>query len=217
MDDSLNEVMQNIAVWTLPIIFALTFHEIAHVWMAKRYGDNTAYAQANLGLNPLHYIDIIGTIIVPLVCLLAGGFIIGWAKPTPIRERNFKNPRRDSAIVAAAGPMANLIMALLWALIARVAVMVDIDMITAPLTSMSVAGISINVVLALLNLIPLPPLDGSKVVSAMMSHNMAYKYNQLEPYGFYILLALMLLGVLGLMLSFPMGVLNGLFYGIAGL
>lgn len=209
-------LIQKIVVWALPVIFAITVHEVAHGWMAKKYGDNTAYAQGRLTLNPIHHIDLVGTVILPIVCLLLGGIIFGWAKPVPVNGRYFKNPRKDMAMVALAGPVANLIMALLWALIARLGVMVNMESITLPLAYMGIAGISINLVLAVLNLIPLPPLDGSRIITAMLSNQAAYKYNQLEPYGFYILLALMYLGILGVIMALPMALLQPLFYGIAG-
>lgn len=210
-------LIQKIVVWALPVIFAITVHEVAHGWVAKKYGDNTAYAQGRLTLNPIHHIDPIGTIILPIVCLVLGGFIFGWAKPIPVNGRYFKNPRKDMAMVALAGPVANLLMALIWALIARVGVTVNIETVTLPLAYMGIAGISINLVLAVLNLIPLPPLDGSRIITAILSNNMAYKYNQLEPYGFYILLALMMTPILGAIMSLPLALLQPLFYGIAGL
>jgi Zn-dependent protease len=210
-------LVQKVVVWALPVIFAITVHEVAHGWVAKKYGDNTAYAQGRLTLNPIQHIDPIGTIVLPIVCLLLGGIIFGWAKPIPVNGRYFKNPRKDMAMVALAGPVSNLLMALIWALIARAGIMVDVESVTKPLAYMGMAGISINLVLAVLNMIPLPPLDGSRIITAMLSNNMAYKYNQLEPYGFYILLALMYLGILGIVMALPMALLGFVFYGIAGL
>jgi len=210
-------LIQKIVVWALPVIFAITVHEVAHGWMAKRYGDNTAFSQGRLSFNPIHHIDLVGTVILPIVCLVIGGIIFGWAKPVPVNGRNFKNPRQDMAMVALAGPVANLLMALGWALIARLGVMVNIESFTLPAVYMGMAGISINLVLALLNLIPLPPLDGSRIITAFLSHKMAYQYNQLEPYGFYVLLALMYLGVLGMILGLPMMLLQQVFFKIAGL
>jgi Zn-dependent protease len=211
-------LVQKIAVWALPVIFAITVHEVAHGWMAKKYGDNTAFAQGRLTLNPIKHIDLIGTIILPGILLLTGtGIIFGWAKPVPVNGRYFKNPRKDMAMVALAGPVSNLLMALGWALLARLGIMIHTESVTLPLAYMGSAGISINLVLALLNLIPIPPLDGSRIITAMLSHNMAYKYNQLEPYGFYLLLALMYFGILGLILALPMALFGYVFYGIAGL
>lgn len=217
MDDKLSDIIQTISIWALPVIFAITVHEVAHGWVAKQYGDNTAYAQGRLTLNPIHHIDWLGTIILPGLLLLSGtGLIFGWAKPVPVNGRYFKNPRKDMAMVALAGPVSNLLMALVWALCARLALLINIESITLPLSLMGKAGISINLVLAVINLIPIPPLDGSRIITAMLSHNMAYKYNQLEPYGFYILIALMYFGILGLILFLPMALLQYVFYGIAG-
>lgn len=210
-------IVQKIVVWALPVIFAITVHEVAHGWMAKRYGDNTAFSQGRLSFNPIHHIDLVGTVILPIVCLVIGGIIFGWAKPVPVNGRNFKNPRQDMAMVALAGPVANLLMALGWAVIARIGVMINIESITLPAVYMGMAGISINLVLALLNLIPLPPLDGSRIITAFLSHKMAYQYNQLEPYGFYVLLALMYFGVLGMILGLPMFLLQKVFFAVAGL
>ena len=217
-DDSLNEIIQTIAIWALPVIFAITVHEVAHGWMAKKYGDNTAYAQGRLTLNPIHHIDWLGTIILPVLLLVSGtGMIFGWAKPVPVNGRYFKNPRKDMAMVALAGPVSNLLMALGWALCARFAFLINIESITIPLSLMGKAGISINLVLAVINLIPIPPLDGSRIITAILSNNMAYKYNQIEPYGFYILIALMYFGILGIIIYLPMVLLQMVFYGIAGL
>lgn len=209
--------VQQIVVWLLPVIFAFTVHEVAHGWVAKKYGDNTAFAEGRLTLNPIHHIDIVGTIILPgILLLLKTGFIFGWAKPVPVNGRYFKNPRRDMAMVAAAGPISNLLMALGWALCARLGFLLDTETATLPLVASGLAGIQINLIFAVLNLIPIPPLDGSRIITAMLSHNMAYKYNQLEPYGFYILIGLMYLGILGLVMGLPMALLGYLFYGIAG-
>lgn len=210
--------IQQIVVWSLPVIFAFTVHEVAHGWVAKKYGDNTAFAEGRLTLNPLQHIDIVGTVILPgILLLLKTGFIFGWAKPVPVNGRHFKNPRKDMAVVAAAGPASNLVMALIWALCARLGFLIDAEALTLPMVASGIAGIQINLIFAVLNLIPIPPLDGSRIITAMLSHNMAYKYNQLEPYGFYILIGLMYLGILGIVMALPMAFLGYAFYGIAGL
>lgn len=209
--------VQQIVVWLLPVVFAFTVHEVAHGWVAKKYGDNTAFAQGRLTLNPIHHIDIVGTVILPgILLLLKTGFIFGWAKPVPVNGRYFKNPRRDMAVVAVAGPVSNLVMALLWALCARLGFLIDTEALTLPMVASGIAGIQINLIFAVLNLIPIPPLDGSRIITAMLSHNLAYKYNQLEPYGFYILIALMYLGILGVIMGLPMALLGYLFYSVAG-
>jgi len=159
-------LLQRIIVWILPVVFAITVHEVAHGWIAKKYGDNTADSQGRLTLNPIKHIDLLGTIIIPGLLLITGtGFIFGWAKPVPVDPRNFKNPRADMAVVALAGPVSNLLMAIFWALIARVGMTIGSDaaMVAEPLIYTGIAGISINLVLALVNLLPIPPLDGSRI------------------------------------------------------
>ena len=161
---------QKIILWVIPLLFAITVHETAHGWIASKCGDPTAKLLGRLTLNPLKHIDPIGTIIVPAILFSLGGFIFGWAKPVPITWQNLKNPRRDMALVAAAGPLANLMMAFLWAGIAKIAMGFDND----PVIYMAQIGISINLVLMLLNLLPIPPLDGSRVVASFLSPTIRY-------------------------------------------
>jgi Zn-dependent protease len=211
-------LMQRIVVWILPVIFAITVHEVAHGWVAKKYGDNTASGLGRLTLNPIKHIDLVGTILLPGLLLLTGtGFIFGWAKPVPVDARNFKNPRKDMAIVALAGPISNLLMALAWALLVRIAVMIGVEFISLPLIYTGIAGISINLVLALINLLPIPPLDGSRVLTGILPSYWAWKYNQLERYGFIILLILLYTKILNVILEYPMYVAQKLFFSIAGL
>ncbi|NOT12166.1 MAG: site-2 protease family protein [Methylococcaceae bacterium] len=211
-------LMQRIVVWILPVIFAITVHEVAHGWVAKKYGDNTASVLGRLTINPIKHIDWVGTVLLPGILLLTGtGFIFGWAKPVPVDARNFKNPRKDMAIVALAGPASNLLMALAWALLARIGVMTGVEFISLPLIYTGVAGISINLVLALINLLPIPPLDGSRVLSGILPGYWAWKYNQLERYGFIILLILLYTQVLNVILAYPMYAAQQLFFSIAGL
>ena len=188
MMDNLS-LVQRVVIWILPIVFALTVHEFAHGWMARRYGDNTAYMLGRLTLNPIKHIDWLGTVLLPGILMLSGThFIFGWAKPVPVNSRNFKNPRQDMAIVALAGPVSNLLMALAWALLARIGVVVGIESISLPFIYSGMAGISINLGLMVLNMLPIPPLDGSRVVSGLLSPKLAWRYNQLEQYGFIILI-----------------------------
>ncbi len=211
-------LIQRIIVWILPVIFAITVHEVAHGWVAKKYGDNTASSQGRLTLNPLKHIDWFGTVILPGLLLITGtGFIFGWAKPVPVDARNFKKPLHDMAIVAAAGPIANLLMATAWALLARLGVTIGVEAISLPLIYMGIAGISINLVLALINLLPIPPLDGSRMLTGLLPHRLAWQYNQLEPYGFYILIALLYFKVLNVILEYPMYIAQNVFFSIAGL
>jgi Zn-dependent protease len=200
-------LLQQIAVWALPILLAVTLHEAAHGWVAFKLGDPTAKLLGRVTLNPIRHIDPIGTIIVPLALgfLTKFSFIFGWAKPVPISPRNFKNPKRDNALVALAGPFANLIMCFMWASFMKIAIMNDPinNMAMLFLLFASKAGIMINLILCFLNLLPIPPLDGSRVVSSLLPGRYAYYYDKLEPFGFMILLALILTNVIGFILTPP--------------
>ncbi|MBL6988039.1 MAG: site-2 protease family protein [Methylobacter sp.] len=213
-------LLQRIVVWILPVIFAITVHEVAHGWIAKKYGDNTASMLGRLTLNPIKHIDLFGTLIIPGLLLISGtGFIFGWAKPVPVDPRNFKNPRQDMAIVALAGPASNLLMAVGWALIARLGVIIgaQTESISLPLIYTGIAGISINLVLAMLNLLPIPPLDGSRILSGILPNYWAWQYNRLERFGFIILLVLLYTHVLNLILEYPLYIAQQVFFSIAGL
>jgi len=211
-------LIQRIVVWILPVVFAITVHEVAHGWVAKKQGDPTASMLGRLTLNPIKHIDLLGTIVIPGLLLLSfTGFIFGWAKPVPVDARNFKNPRKSMALVAVAGPLANLLMALGWALIARAGVMIELEIISLPLIYTGIAGISINLVLALINLIPIPPLDGSRIVSGILPNKWAWQYNRFERFGFIILLALLWSGGLSYILGYPMFMAQKLFFSLAGI
>jgi Zn-dependent protease len=172
-----------------------------------------------LTLNPIKHIDPIGTILVPgLMLLLPGGFVFGWAKPVPVDWRNFKHPKQDMAWVAAAGPASNLVMGLAWALLARLAVDLPADSwIKAPLLFMGVAGIFINTILMVLNLLPLPPLDGGRVLTGLLPARYAYQFARIEPYGFIILLALLMTGILGYVMWPFVQLFLDMFGNLAGL
>lgn len=195
------DLVQRIVIWLIPLIFAITLHEVAHGWVAKCFGDQTANMLGRITLNPVRHIDLVGTIIIPVVLLLLSGgrFTFGYAKPVPIDPRNFRHPRRDMAIVALAGPVSNLIMAILWGVIAKLATTLSGNNPTLSqiLFAFGVAGVQINLVLGILNLIPIPPLDGSRVVSSCLSNKASLWYNSLERYGFWILLLLIATGALG--------------------
>ncbi len=197
------DLIQKLAVWALPVLLAITVHEVAHGWMALRLGDRTAMMLGRLTLNPIKHIDPIGTIVVPALLLFFGGFVFGWAKPVPVTWENLKNPRRDMALVALAGPLANLLMAVLWllAFIVGGALMTTASWIAQPLVYMGVAGMLINTILMVLNLLPLPPLDGGRIVGSLLPGPLAWRYSRLEPYGLIIVLVLFFTQVLGKIIS----------------
>ena len=209
-------LIQKVVVWSLPVLFAITVHEVAHGWVAKRLGDPTAMMMGRLTLNPLKHIDPVGTVVVPIILLMLGGFIFGWAKPVPVTWANLRNPKRDMAIVALAGPVSNLLMALIWALVAKIGMLIiaTAPFIGQPLIYMGGAGIFINIALMVLNLLPLPPLDGGRVVSGLLPGPLSYKYDKIEPYGFFILLGLLATGILSSIMNPPMGALLDLVYSL---
>ena len=215
-------LIQKITVWAIPVIFAITLHEAAHGYVAKFFGDKTAWMLGRVTLNPLKHIDPVGTILVPLAILLmskllGGGFILfGWAKPVPVNFGALRNPKRNMLWVAIAGPAANLVMAIFWALIIKLGISLG-DNYTQPMALMGAAGIFINAILMALNLLPLPPLDGGRITLSLLPNRYAYRYAQLEPYGFYILLALMFIGWLGLILSPILAVTLVVVSGFSGL
>ncbi len=197
-------IIQKIIIWAIPVIFAVTLHEFAHGWVANRLGDPTARFLGRLSLNPIRHIDPIGTLLIPgILLIMKMPFIFGWAKPVPINWNNLRNPRRDVALVALAGPGSNLIMALMWGLIAKIGLSLGDISITYPIVYMGAAGIMINTILMVLNILPLPPLDGSRVVSSLLPPHLAMQYNRIEPFGFLILIILLATGVLGMILSGP--------------
>ena len=211
--------VQNFTIWVLPILFAITVHEVAHGWVAMRLGDPTAKMLGRLTLNPIKHIDPIGTVVVPGFLLLTGGFLFGWAKPVPVTWENLKNPRRDVAFVALAGPGANLLMAIFWALVMKIGLVLGptTDSWFYPLALMGRAGIEINLILMLLNLLPIPPLDGGRVLSSLLPGPLSYKFDRLEPYGIFIILGLLFLGVLSMVLSPMLATMRVMMYALVGL
>jgi len=191
-------LISTLFVFVIPVIFAVTVHEVAHGWVASRLGDQTAKSMGRLTLNPLKHIDLVGTILVPAIMYFVSGFIFGWAKPVPVNWRNLGHPRRDMAIVAIAGPVANLVMLLFWAMSAKIITLsgIDLNYLTQLLLIMCSIGITINIVLMILNLFPILPLDGGRVLTAMLPRNLAVSFSRLEPYGLLILVVLLFSGIL---------------------
>lgn len=198
-------VVQVIAVYAIPVVLAITLHEASHGYVAMRFGDTTAYAAGRVSLNPIKHIDPIGTIAVPLVLLalgklLGGGILFGWAKPVPVNFSNLRDPKRDMLWVAAAGPLSNLAMALIWAVALKAGIWGQGSAYALPLALMGAAGVFINVIIMVLNLLPLPPLDGGRILVSLLPHGPARAVSRLEPYGFVILIVLLFSGMLGLFL-----------------
>jgi len=183
--------IQTILIYAIPVLFAITVHETAHGWTASQLGDHSAKMMGRLTLNPIKHIDPVGTILVPAFLYFTAGFIFGWAKPVPVNFNALRSPKRDMLWVALAGPASNFIMAVMW----LAALMLSINIGSQFLADMAQIGIQINLLLAVLNLLPLPPLDGGRIISSLLPNKLAYQYDQLEPYGLFILLGLLFLGV----------------------
>lgn len=201
-------LIQSIAIWTLPVLLAVIVHEVAHGYVANLKGDKTALLLGRLTLNPLKHIDLVGTIIIPLLCLVSGSFIFGWAKPVPINSRNFKHYRTDTAMVAIAGPASNFLMAIMWAIFTKIIILLfSADFLSLAklfFINMGYAGVSINLLLMVLNLVPIPPLDGSRVCASLLPPHIARIYYAIEQYGFIILIILMYTNILSLIIGPPM-------------
>jgi Zn-dependent protease len=194
--------IQTLAIYALPVIFAITLHEAAHGYVARHFGDPTAWQLGRISLNPLRHIDLVGTIVLPVLLLVShAGFLFGWAKPVPVDFGRLRKPKQDMLWVAAAGPAANLLMALGWALLLKLDILLPEHAYSVPLAEMARAGIEVNAVLMLLNLLPIPPLDGGRIAVSLLPPKAAWRYSQLERYGFIILLALLFFGGLDYILT----------------
>ena len=207
---------EKVVVWVIPVLFAITVHEVAHGWVASRLGDQTAKSLGRLTLNPIKHIDPIGTIVLPVLLLYIGGFIFGWAKPVPVNWQKLGHPRRDMALVAAAGPCATLVMLVLWALLAQVFLLLNPHPVwlLELILIMCRIGISINIVLMVLNLFPLLPLDGGRIMTSLLPARLAIHYSRLEPFGLLLLVLMLASGVLGNILGPIISTVEGFVFSL---
>jgi Zn-dependent protease len=195
----MEDIIQGIAVYAIPVLFAITVHEAAHGYVARMFGDNTAYVLGRITLNPVKHIDLIGTIIVPIAMVLTTGFMFGWAKPVPVDWGSLRQPKRDMVWVAAAGPGANLVMAIVWALAFRLLSLVGIE--ERFFFEVARAGIQVNLIFMALNLLPILPLDGGRIVSGLLPRRLSNAFSRLEPFGLIIIVVLLVTGALGFLLQ----------------
>ena len=193
----MDDLIQTISLAAIPVLFAITLHEAAHGYVARHFGDMTAYQQGRISLNPMRHIDPIGTVLVPLLTMLVGGILFGWAKPVPVNFAALRHPKKDMLWVAIAGPASNLAMALGWALVYKFAWSFPDNYFAEPMLGMAEWGIKINVILMVLNLLPLPPLDGGRVAVSLLPHRQAFLLSKVEPYGIFILIFMAVTPVLG--------------------
>lgn len=191
----MNETIQTIAIYALPVIFAITLHEAAHAYAAKYFGDLTAYSQGRMSLNPIRHIDPIGTVLIPLLlAMVKSPFIFGYAKPVPVDFSRLRNPKKQMAWVALAGPLANLVMAFFWLL--SYELMKSAGVREVFFLGVAGAGVEVNLILFAFNLVPLPPLDGGRIMTSILPNRYAFRFARIEPYGFFIVLGLMMLNLL---------------------
>jgi Zn-dependent protease len=216
MDFNISQLAQTLAIYAIPVLFAITLHEAAHGYVARHFGDMTAHAQGRISLNPIRHIDLIGTVVVPLVILFLSGykFLFGWAKPVPVNYSALRKPRPHMAWVAAAGPGANLAMAVVWAVLLKIAVLLPTGTTSHFLGLMSQAGILVNLVFMFLNLLPILPLDGGRILASLLPSRAAWQYARLEPLGLPLLVILLLTNLLNVVLEPLVGVSDALIRAI---
>jgi len=212
-------IIEAIALLAIPMVFAITLHEAAHGYVAKHFGDYTAYQAGRVSLNPLNHIDPVGTIAVPVALLImtAGQFVFGWAKPVPVDFGRLRDPKRNMLWVAAAGPAANLLMALAWALLLKCALVLPANYFSNPVQKMADGGVSVNLVLMVLNLLPIPPLDGGRIAVSLLPNRLAYRFAMIEPYGLIIIVALLATQVLNRIVGPVVSACGDLIYVVFGL
>ena len=199
----INQLIQTIALYALPVLFAITLHEAAHGYVARHFGDMTAFAQRRISVNPLRHVDPVGTILVPLVILLVSGgrFLFGWAKPVPVNYSALRRPKQHMAWVAAAGPAANLAMALGWALLLKLGMVLPEGGYSEAFVRMSEAGVRVNLIFMFLNLLPILPLDGGRILASLLPNRASWQYSRLEPWGLPLLLVLVVTNMLDTLLG----------------
>jgi len=205
-------LVEIVCIHAIPVLFAITLHEAAHGYVARHFGDMTAYAQGRISLNPARHVDFLGTIVVPLAILLLsqGRFLFGWAKPVPVNYSALRSPKRHMLWVAAAGPASNLAMALGWALVLKIALWMPDNFFSVPLRLMGEAGIYVNLIFLFLNLLPILPLDGGRILASLLPNRVAWQYSKLEPWGLPLLILLLVTNVLDLVLGPLLGVSGAL-------
>lgn len=206
----MDQLIQTLAIAALPVIFAITLHEAAHGYVARHFGDLTAYAAGRISLNPLRHIDPVGTILIPVLTLLfsGGSLLFGYAKPVPVDFGRLRRPKQDMLWVAAAGPLANLAMAIGWGCMLKLAQLLPVNAYTLPLERMADLGMDVNIGLMLLNLLPIPPLDGGRIAVSLLPYRQAVAFSRVEPWGFPILILLLFSGVLASILYPLMGIMR---------
>jgi Zn-dependent protease len=210
--------LTTVSIAAFPILFAITFHEVAHGWVARYFGDRTAEAQGRLSLNPIRHIDPIGTIVVPALMLWLGGFLFGWAKPVPVNPRYMRNPRGNMVWVSAAGPAINLAMAIVWGALMLLTLNVDLGTAGEWIFGMARVGIYINVLLAVFNMLPIPPLDGGQVLTNLLPPGpLSSALERIAPFGLFIVLGLIVTGLLAPLIGRPVAALTGLIASAFGL